>query len=394
MRYRFANCVLDTDHRELYVDETPAPLEPKAYQILVYLVQNCERLVTRDELLEHVWPDVYVHDSAVARRIQALRQAVGDSSNAQQIIQTRRGHGYRFVASIVEEGNTPEALPAKAEATLFLQAMRRFFQDYLMVLNARGSFGKLVQQAMQDMTLRQRLLETPQQALSEADIALPASLKVEFLDNTDKVFHLVLPFLLETRAVEKKHATSHNPVKRAIARAGRDAAYRARLLADPRRALAEEGMEAPPDIDIQIHENTEDQLRFVLPNLQALDLQTHQPQLPSGSVADVPEGLELEWRGTSLIAVGRIDSLTAPALRRELERVVSDVDLVVSAVTFLSSAGLSALLSGQKHLMTHASHLRLIDAPEVIRNVLEIVGFLDFFELVDRDAESQTYMAW
>ncbi len=353
MRYRFENCVLDTARRELYVDETPAPLEPKAYQILVYLIQNSERLVTRDELLEHVWPEVYVHDSAVARRIQAVRQAVGDSSDTQQILQTRRGHGYRFVAPVMEEANTPGKLPSKAETEPFMNAMRRFLQDYLMILNSRGAFGGLMQQAVEDATLRQRLLKAPQEVLTEAAITLPAGLEVEFLENTDKVFHLVLPFLLEKSDMEKKYAMSQNPVKQAIMRAGTDVAYRACLLADPRRALAEEGLETPPNVDIKVHENTEDKLLFILPSLQAFDLQKYTQHLPVGPAANVPEGLQLDWQGTNLVAVGRIDSLTAPALRRELERVFLDIDLIMSEVTFLSSAGLSALLSAQKHLMTH-----------------------------------------
>jgi anti-anti-sigma regulatory factor len=51
-------------------------------------------------------------------------------------------------------------------------------------------------------------------------------------------------------------------------------------------------------------------------------------------------------------------------------------------VTFLSSPGLAALLAGQKHLATHDSHLRLFDVPQEIRNVLEMVGFLDLFEII------------
>jgi hypothetical protein len=56
----------------------PVKLEHKVYQVLAYLVQHRERLVARDELLEHVWPGVYVAEAAVTRCIAALRQAVGD----------------------------------------------------------------------------------------------------------------------------------------------------------------------------------------------------------------------------------------------------------------------------------------------------------------------------
>lgn len=100
-----------------------------------------------------------------------------------------------------------------------------------------------------------------------------------------------------------------------------------------------------------------------------------------------------KWQGTALIATGRIDTNTAPALRRELLRAFVDVDLVLSGVTFLSSPGLAALLAGQKHLVAHDCHLRLCDLPLEIRNVLEMVGFLDLFEIVNRSSMDDPYVA-
>jgi anti-anti-sigma factor len=184
-----------------------------------------------------------------------------------------------------------------------------------------------------------------------------------------------------------------NPVKQAIVRACTDAAYRARLLANPRAALAEEGIEVPPEIEVRVHENTDNKIVAVLPGPQAAELQEHTRQLPNGPVADVPAGLTLEWQGASLIAKGRIDTNTAPALRRELQRAFVDVDLVMTDVSFLSSPGLAALLAGQKHLATHDSNLRLADVPPEIRNVLEMVGFLDLFEIVNRSSLDDPYVA-
>lgn len=172
-----------------------------------------------------------------------------------------------------------------------------------------------------------------------------------------------------------------NPVKQAIIRACTDAAYRARLLADPRKALAEEGIEVPSDIEVKIHENSDNKIVAVLPGPQVAEIRERTRQLPSGPVTDVPSGLTLEWQKTALIAKGRIDTNTAPALRRELQKAFVDIDLVMTDVTFLSSAGLAAMLAGQKHLAAHDSHLRLFDVPREIQNVLEMVGFLDLFEI-------------
>src|SRR5215475_3431329 len=108
MQYAFGDCVLDTERWELHRAGLAVKLEPKVYQVLVYLVQHADRLVTRDELLDHAWPEVYVTHTAVARCITAIRQAVGDSADAQRVIQTRHGQGYRIVAPVtVREAMVP-----------------------------------------------------------------------------------------------------------------------------------------------------------------------------------------------------------------------------------------------------------------------------------------------
>jgi hypothetical protein len=86
-----------------------------------------------------------------------------------------------------------------AESASFFGSMRRFFRDYLSVMETRGSFGQLVQKATEDAALRQRLLQSPKQVLTEAGITLPAGIEVEILENTDKVIHLVLPPLVEIK---------------------------------------------------------------------------------------------------------------------------------------------------------------------------------------------------
>ncbi len=103
MQYVFGAFVLDTEQYELQCNGEPVALEPKAYQVLICLVQHRDRLVTQDELLAQAWPDVAVDRLAVARCISSIRRAVGDSAETQQIIQTRRGHGYRFISEVTEQ---------------------------------------------------------------------------------------------------------------------------------------------------------------------------------------------------------------------------------------------------------------------------------------------------
>jgi len=89
-----------------------------------------------------------------------------------------------------------------AGSVSFLGSVRRFFRDYLLVMDTRGPFGQLVEKATEDPALRQRLLQSPKQVLAEAGITLPAGLEVEIVENTDKVIHLVLPPLVEASEAE------------------------------------------------------------------------------------------------------------------------------------------------------------------------------------------------
>jgi DNA-binding winged helix-turn-helix (wHTH) protein len=123
MHYVFGRYSLDTERCELCQEAQGLPLEPKVYQVLVYLVQQRHRMVSKDELLEQVWPGVYVDDRSVARCIVTLRKALGDSPGLQRVIQTRRGHGYRFVAAVTEHTvapprATPPGAPAPTAAVL------------------------------------------------------------------------------------------------------------------------------------------------------------------------------------------------------------------------------------------------------------------------------------
>jgi threonine dehydratase len=143
----------------------------------------------------------------------------------------------------------------------------------------------------------------------------------------------------------------------------------------------------PEAVEVSVREMPNDKLLVVLPERPnaAFGEQTH--HLTNGAVKEIPRGLSLEWQGSNLIAAGRIDAITAPALRRELERARLDVDLVLAGVTFLSSAGLGALLAGQKFLLAQGCHLRLVDVPEAVCTILETVGFIDLFEIIDRESQ-------
>ncbi|MDH3603374.1 MAG: AAA family ATPase, partial [Candidatus Tectomicrobia bacterium] len=110
MRYLFGDCELNTQTRELRRAGVLITLTPKAYAVLDYLLCHRDRLVSREELLEQVWPDTYVDDSAVKRNIMAVRRAIGDGSGASQPIKTQRGQGYRFTAAVQIHDTQAETL--------------------------------------------------------------------------------------------------------------------------------------------------------------------------------------------------------------------------------------------------------------------------------------------
>ncbi len=97
MRYTFGAYELDTDRFELVRAGEPVGMEPQTFEVLAYLVEHPERVVSRQELLDAVWGTAYISDAALATRIKEARRAVGDDGQAQRMIRTVHGRGYRFV---------------------------------------------------------------------------------------------------------------------------------------------------------------------------------------------------------------------------------------------------------------------------------------------------------
>ncbi|MGE3536873.1 MAG: AAA family ATPase [Candidatus Tectimicrobiota bacterium] len=122
MIYAFGTYELDTQVCELRCAGQPIPLTPKVYHVLAYLIRHHDRLITKDELLEQVWPQSYVDDSAVKRCIMAARRAIDDHPTSPQHIKTMRGQGYRFIAPVTrrppDSAGAPPALRHAAEPAL------------------------------------------------------------------------------------------------------------------------------------------------------------------------------------------------------------------------------------------------------------------------------------
>src|SRR6188508_1168691 len=97
MIYTFAGFELDLAAFELRADGKVVSVQPQVFALIALLVENSERFVSKDELVEKVWEGRVVSDAAVASRVKSARQALGDDGKSQQLIKTIHGQGYRFV---------------------------------------------------------------------------------------------------------------------------------------------------------------------------------------------------------------------------------------------------------------------------------------------------------
>ncbi len=100
MIYTFGDYELEPQRYELRCLDVVCHLEPQVLELLVYLIRHSDRVVTKQELFEHLWPMQFVNDATLHQRLTAARKAVGDNGRAQHTIQTIRGRGYRFIASV------------------------------------------------------------------------------------------------------------------------------------------------------------------------------------------------------------------------------------------------------------------------------------------------------
>ncbi len=111
MVYVFDDCTLDMHLCVLRRAGQVIRLRPRVLQVLIYLLEHRDRIVSKQELCEQVWSAAFVSDAALENGIKAARRAVGDSGRTQRVIQTRRGHGYRFVAEVTR--SDPASKPAE-----------------------------------------------------------------------------------------------------------------------------------------------------------------------------------------------------------------------------------------------------------------------------------------
>ena len=109
MLFSFNEFALDGERREVRARGTIVPIEPQVFDVLVYLIQNRDRVVSKDDLIASVWGGRIVSDSTLDSRINAVRKAIGDSGEQQELVRTIPRKGIRFVGEVLQGGKPADA---------------------------------------------------------------------------------------------------------------------------------------------------------------------------------------------------------------------------------------------------------------------------------------------
>jgi TolB-like protein/DNA-binding winged helix-turn-helix (wHTH) protein/Tfp pilus assembly protein PilF len=116
MRVTFGEYQLDTETRTLQREGRRIPVQSKAFDLLAYLIARRERVVSSNELLDALWPELHVTPAALSTAVQKARQAVGDDGEHQTVLHTEHGKGFRFVAEVTDLSEPETAEPGAAGA--------------------------------------------------------------------------------------------------------------------------------------------------------------------------------------------------------------------------------------------------------------------------------------
>jgi DNA-binding winged helix-turn-helix (wHTH) protein len=144
--YEFSRFRLDPENHLLESEGTPISLTPKAFEILLVLVENGNRLTTKEELMRKVWPDSFVEEANLTVNISALRKQLGYAPNGQQYIETVPKKGYRFAMPVSQSqadnhaANGRSVISAhKASREILVRGPDRRVSTEIAIANATGT---------------------------------------------------------------------------------------------------------------------------------------------------------------------------------------------------------------------------------------------------------------
>jgi TolB-like protein len=134
MVYRFAGFELDLATGELRCEGEPRALEPQVFALLALLVDNRDRLVSKEEIVEKVWGGRPISDAAISSRIKAARAALDDDGHTQRFIKTLHRKGFRFVAAVEAQPRITVATQSQAGVATLVQQLDQLTRPSVAVL--------------------------------------------------------------------------------------------------------------------------------------------------------------------------------------------------------------------------------------------------------------------
>ena len=148
MIYIFGDYELDTTLYELRHAGEPRRLEPRVFDVVAYLIQHRDHVVSREELLSHLWPGLFSSESLLNNCIMEARKAVADNGQVQRVIRTVHGRGYRFIAPLAEPGGEPPSRATATRADGPLATVPPFQADVALAAPGTGASGATFQDVL------------------------------------------------------------------------------------------------------------------------------------------------------------------------------------------------------------------------------------------------------
>ncbi|HET6774777.1 MAG TPA: winged helix-turn-helix domain-containing protein [Acidimicrobiales bacterium] len=148
MRFRFGELQLDDKRFTLVGPGGPIHVEPQVFELLLHLIVNRDRVVPKEELLDAIWGDRFVSESALTSRVKAARRAVGDDGQAQRVIKTIHARGYQFIAEVLPDpGGIRRSLPRLRNVPIgrdgdIASVVERVRDARLVTITGSGGIGK------------------------------------------------------------------------------------------------------------------------------------------------------------------------------------------------------------------------------------------------------------
>ncbi len=185
MLYIFDDYKLDTDRYILMRDRDTLQIEPKVFDLLAYFLDHRGDVVTKEALLEELWPDQFVTESALTYCIMAARKSIGDNGRTQRRIKTVHGRGYRFIGAVEERSESiseaeidpaPESPQTPAVPTSPAEAMGfPYWQKVAQQAIERSAHPEAVEALLKGVEVLQNDLEMSDQTLQDLTLQVTLS---------------------------------------------------------------------------------------------------------------------------------------------------------------------------------------------------------------------------